>query len=81
MRRRMTRKRFCKKAMGLGASRNGAAALASMVRPGLPYAKLYRWAEFEICTGHFNAQARKTAKALRKFFKAADRRERAKGAR
>lgn len=68
----MTRKRFCKKLMGLGASRNYAAKLASMLTPGRSYDVEYVGAAFGVCVGRMGSSAKRASRALRRLFKAAE---------
>lgn len=67
----MTRKRFCKKLMAVGADRNTAARLASMVGPGRSYEKEYPWAANKACFGSFGISPKKAERAMMKFAAAA----------
>lgn len=68
----MTRKRFCKKLMGLGASRNYATKRASMLTPGRSYDAEYVGAAFGVCVGRMGSSAKRVSRALRKLSKAAE---------
>lgn len=63
----MTRKRFCKKLMALGASRNEANRRASMVRPGQSFEEEYHWAAVAIPLIRFSVSTKKAARAYRRM--------------
>lgn len=63
----MTRKRFCKKLMALGADRNTAARLASRVGPGRSFEEEYTWAAVAANFWRIGISAKKAKRAMMKF--------------
>lgn len=64
----MTRKRFCKKLMALGADRNKAARLASrVVQHGLSYKEEYPWASNTVCFGSYGISTKNAERAMMEF--------------
>lgn len=66
----MTRKRFCKKLMALGADRNTAARLASRVGPGRSFEEEYTWAAVTASLWSSGISEKKAKRALKEFCRA-----------
>ncbi len=60
----MTRKRFCKKLMALGASRNEAANLASELEPGQSFKEEYIYASIVLAFVGVGVSAKRAARAV-----------------
>lgn len=66
----MTRKRFCKKLMALGASRNEANRQTSMVGPWQSFEEAYPWAAVMFAGGNYGMTVKKVGRVFERFARA-----------